>query len=86
MADESAPQAEAIPQPRPTAWITGGGALTYARAVATPNADAEDLDSAPQEEEPTADDDANENDDHDDDNVGKNRNAALTSQNSLKMI
>ena len=48
-------------QPRPTAWVTGGGALTYARAAATPNADAEDLDPAPQEEEPTADnDDADE--------------------------
>ena len=38
-----------MPQPRPTAWITGGGALTYARPVpdadeATPNADAEDAD------------------------------------------
>ena len=29
MADDAAPQAEAIPQPRPTAWVTGGGALTY---------------------------------------------------------
>ena len=33
MADDTAPQAEAIPQPRPTAWVTGGGALTYARPV-----------------------------------------------------
>ena len=77
MVDESAPKEEepqaltepnadaadkpTIPQPRPTAWVTGGGALTYARAAATPNADAEDLDPAPQEEASTdggLDDDA----------------------------
>ena len=49
----------AIPQPRPTAWVTGGGALTYARAAATPNAGATadesraGLDPAPQEEAST---------------------------------
>ena len=53
-----------IPQPRPTAWLTGGGALTYARVAATPN-DAEDLDSAPQEVEPTTDDDGGLDDDAD---------------------
>ena len=48
-------------QPRPTAWVTGGGALTYARVATTSNADAEDLDPAPQEEASTdggLDDDA----------------------------
>ena len=47
-------------QPRPTAWITGGGALTYARPVpdvdeATPNADDADDDN---ESEGGLDDDA----------------------------
>ena len=77
MADDAAPQGEApepteepardasdpmvLPQPRPTAWVTGGGALTYARATASPNADDKDLDPAPQEEASTdggLDDDA----------------------------
>ena len=49
---ESHADTAAIPQPRPTAWITGGGALTYARAAASPNAD-DDLDPAPQEEAST---------------------------------
>ena len=50
-ADE--PPHEAMAQPRPTAWVTGGGAPTYARAAATPNANAEELDPAPQEEAST---------------------------------
>ena len=53
MVDESAPKEEepqaptepTIPQPRPTAWVTGGGALRYARAAATPNADDDADDS-----------------------------------------
>ena len=57
MVDESAPKEEepqvptepTIPQPRPTAWVTGGGALRYARPV--PDAD---------EATPTADDDADD--------------------------
>jgi hypothetical protein len=61
MADD----AEVLQQPRPTAWITGGGALTYARVATTSNADAEDLDPAPQEEASTdggLDDDATSTD------------------------
>ena len=47
---ESHADTAAMPQPRPTAWVTGGGALRYARPV--PDAD---------ETTPTADDDdANE--------------------------
>ena len=64
-----------------TAWVTGGGALRYlrgrgtpphsARVAAAPNADAEDLDPAPQEEEPAADnDDANESEGGLDDDAG----------------
>ena len=50
-------------QPRPTAWITGGGALTYARPVpdadeATPNADAEeDSQGGLDDDAPTSDSD-----------------------------
>ena len=60
MADDAPPQAEepqastepnvdaadetTIPQPRPTAWVTGGGALTYARPV--PDADVASADAA----------------------------------------
>ena len=43
------PQRDTMPQPRPTAWVTGGGALTYARPVPDAN-----------EATPTAADDANE--------------------------
>ena len=58
MADDAAPQAETL-QPRPTAWVTGGGALTYARPVpdadeATPTADDDDAN----ESEGGLDDDA----------------------------
>ena len=43
-ADAADEPARDIPQPRPTAWVTGGGALRYARAAATPNADDDDAD------------------------------------------
>ena len=62
-----------IPQPRPTAWVTGGGALTYARAAATPKADAEHAN----ESEGGLDDDAATSTDSDtdsDEEAGKSTN------------
>ena len=66
MADDAAPQAEAIPQPRPTAWVTGGGALRYARVAATPAADNDDAN----ESEGGLDDDAATSTDSDTDSDG----------------